>query len=92
MNYAFMSFSCPKLSLAELLALACRLGYEGIEPRVSSEHGHGIEFDATPGYRDEVRQQVAQSDVALACIATSCCFADPVWRLYTRRFELRRRI
>ena len=77
MRYAFMSFSCPELSLGELLALAVRLGYDGIEPRMSSGHAHGLEFDAAPGYREEARDRAAQSEVALACIATSCRFADP---------------
>ena len=30
MKYAFMSFSCPALSLDEMLSLAKRLGYDGI--------------------------------------------------------------
>ena len=43
MKYAFMSFSCPELTLSEMLALAARVGYDGIEPRLAAGHRHGIE-------------------------------------------------
>ena len=36
MKYSFMSFSCPQLTLGELLATAKRFGYEGVEPRIDS--------------------------------------------------------
>jgi len=77
MKYAFMSFSCPQLSLAEMLALAKRLGYEGIEPRLSTNHQHGIEPHIDTPKRRELRRKVAESGVPLACIATSCRYADP---------------
>ena len=81
MKYSFMSFSCPRLTLDEMLALARRLGYDGIEPRLAVQHAHGIEVDANPGQRREIRQKVADSGIALACLATSCSYADPqrVW-------------
>ena len=44
MNYSFMTFSCPEASLAEALEMAERFGYDGIEPRISAGHGHGIEL------------------------------------------------
>ena len=77
MKYAFMSFSCPELTLDEMLALAKRLGYDGIEPRLVSNHGHGIEIDIDDSARREIRQKVADSGIALACLATSCVYADP---------------
>jgi len=77
MKYAFMSFSCPQLSLAEMLSLAHRLGYDGIEPRLNCEHGHGIELSANAVQRREIRRQVEDSGVALACLATDCSYADP---------------
>ena len=40
MKFAFMSFSCPTLSLDAMLDLARRLGYAGVEPRVESRHGY----------------------------------------------------
>ncbi len=77
MQYAFMSFSCPQLTLAEMLALARGLGYEGIEPRLAAKHAHGIETTLTAAERRAIRKTVAGHGVALACLATSCRYADP---------------
>ena len=80
MKYSFMSFSCPELSLGEMLSLAKRLGYDGLEPRISREHAHGIEFDANATARRDARKQSADAGVAMGCIATSCRYADPATR------------
>lgn len=89
MNYAFMSFSAPQLALDELLALAAGLGYQGIEPRIDSNHAHGIELATTPAQRRAIRDRAEASGVALCCIATSCKYADPTtapqWVENTRR-------
>ena len=72
-----MTFSCPELTLSELLAVAKRYGYAGIEPRIVENHTHGIEWDTSPPQRQEIRRQAADSGIALACLATSCTYADP---------------
>ncbi len=77
MKYAFMSFSCPELTLNEMLALAQRLGYNGIEPRLSSGHRHGIESTLAPAARRTARRQVEDSGIALCCLATGARLADP---------------
>ncbi|HOF87236.1 MAG TPA: sugar phosphate isomerase/epimerase family protein [Armatimonadota bacterium] len=77
MNYAFMSFSTPELTLDAMLALAARLGYDGIEPRISAGHRHGIELDAGAASRAASRAAAAASGIALCCLATSCAYADP---------------
>jgi len=77
MKYSFMSFSCPELTLGEMLALAGRLGYDGIEPRLASGHKHGIETGIDTARRRQIKSQVGGSGIALACLATSCRFADP---------------
>ncbi len=77
MKYAFMSFSCPQLTLDEMLALARRLGYDGIEPRIDSGHKHGVELDTDASQRQEIRQKAADSGIAICCIATSCRYTDP---------------
>lgn len=77
MKYSFMSFSCPQLSLDEMLSLAKRIGYDGIEPRIVSGHKHGIELDADAAMRRESRRKAADSGIALCCVATSCRYADP---------------
>ena len=77
MNYSFMTFSCPEASLAEALAMAERFGYDGIEPRISAGHGHGIELGIDAAAREAAREQAAASGVALCCLAASCKYADP---------------
>ena len=77
MKYAFMSFSTPELDLTETLSLACQLGYDGIEPRLSAEHRHGIEFDTPADARRAIRAQVEDSGIALCCLATSCQYSNP---------------
>ena len=77
MKYSFMSFSTPGISLAEMLDAARRYGYDGIEPRTDAKHAHGIEATATNEERKSIRDQVAASGVALACLATSISYADP---------------
>jgi sugar phosphate isomerase/epimerase len=72
-----MSFSCPELGLDDMLDLAKRTGYEGVEPRISAEHKHCIEFDAPATVRQAARDKAAAAGVALCCIATSCVYADP---------------
>lgn len=77
MKYAFMSFSTPELSLAGMLEAAAKYGYDGIEPRLRSNHAHGIEVTTTKAERLAARDTVAKSGIALACLATSLQFADP---------------
>jgi len=77
MKISFMSFSCPELSLDEMIALAEKYGYDGIEPRISSNHKHGIEFGSSESLRKECRQKSQESGISLCCIATSCCYANP---------------
>lgn len=72
-----MTFSCPELTLEEVLALARRIGYDGIEPRLVSGHGHGIEIDTPKETRKVVAETVEKSGIKLACVATSCRYADP---------------
>jgi len=77
MKYSFMSFSCPQLTLGELLAVAKRFGYDGVEPRIDSQHKHGVEIAASAAQRKEIKKQAATGGVAFAGIATSCVFANP---------------
>jgi len=77
MKYSFMSFSCPQLALGDMLGLAKRLGYEGVEPRAASGHAHGVEIEADAGKRREIRRTAEASGIVLSCIATSCRFSDP---------------
>ena len=72
-----MSFSCPELTLDEMLAMAKEFGYDGIEPRISSNHQHGVEFDTNQHQRKEIKQKALDIGIAIGCVATSCRYADP---------------
>jgi len=76
-KYSFMSFSTPDLSLADMLATAQRYGYDAVEPRLDTGHAHGVEVGATPAERAAIKKQVADAGIALSCVATSLCYADP---------------
>lgn len=77
MKYSFMSFSTPELTFSEMLEVARKYGYDGIEPRLDAKHAHGIEVSATAEQRQDFRQRAADSGIQLACLATSLKFADP---------------
>ena len=76
MKYSFMSFSCPDLSLDQILAAAERYGYNGVEPRVASKHKHGVELETTPQEREVIRLKAA-GRIKFSCLATSLTYADP---------------
>jgi len=71
MKFSFMSFSCPEASLAEVLEIAGRFGYDGIEPRSQAQHRHGIEIDISDAQRREIKKRFEDSGIDYACIATS---------------------
>jgi sugar phosphate isomerase/epimerase len=77
MQYAFMSFSTPELSLTEMLEVAARFGYDGVEPRLECRHRHGVELDTTAAQRRQIKDAFARSGIKAACIATSLRYADP---------------
>jgi sugar phosphate isomerase/epimerase len=77
MKYAFMTFSTPDLELPEVLALARRLGYDGVEVRIDAKHRHGLERGSGAAGREAARKTAAEAGVELCCVATSCRFADP---------------
>lgn len=71
MKLAFMTFSCPELDWSAVLKTAKDNGYHGVEPRLASKHGHGIEVTLAPDQRKAIRDQAAKAGVAIACLATS---------------------
>ena len=80
MNYAFMSFSCPQATFAEMLALAAQYGYAGIEPRAGGSQNHGVELEASAQQRASFRAQAAEAGIAICCLAAGARFADPASR------------
>jgi sugar phosphate isomerase/epimerase len=77
MKYAFMTFSTPQLTWAEVLDTAKRFGYDGVEPRLDAKHRHGVEVAAPDEQRVAIRALAAEKGIAIACLATSLAFADP---------------
>ena len=77
MRYAFMSFSCPELTLDQMIELAGRLGYDALEPRLQAEHRHGITLESGAEARRTARDTAADAGVPFCCLAVSCRFADP---------------
>ena len=77
MQYAFMTFSTPQLTLPQCLTLASTLGYDAIEPRIDSDHAHGIQVQTPASQRAELRRQLDDAPVRVGCLATSVRFADP---------------
>ena len=76
MKYSFMSFSTTNLTLEEMLQLAKKLGYAGVELRLDSKHAHGIETDASDEKIENAKKLSEKYGVEICCIATSCRFAD----------------
>jgi sugar phosphate isomerase/epimerase len=77
MKYAFTSFSCPELSLHELLGLARAVGYDGVELRVGLDHAHGVGLELGPAARAAVCATSAEHGVAICCLGTSCKYVPP---------------
>ncbi len=72
---SFMSFSCPEATLEEFVGYAKKHGYEGVEPRSEAGHNHGVEIDASPARRAEIRKFFESEGVEPCCVATSRKFA-----------------
>jgi sugar phosphate isomerase/epimerase len=83
MKYSFMTFSCPELNMSEVLALAKRFGYDGIEPRVEDNQKHGVEVNASPEKRREVKQQAIDSGIAICCVLRLSFSPTPIQRSRT---------
>jgi len=77
MKYSFLSFSTPQLSLAEMLALADKTGYAGIELRLASQHRHGVEIDTSSEERGKLLERTRSYKAKICCLSSSLQFADP---------------
>lgn len=77
MNYAFMSFSCPKATLTDVIGLAKKHGYTGFEPRVENNHAHKIELGLTSSECQHIKTQMQDNQLELCCLALGSSFVDP---------------
>ncbi len=76
MKFAFMSFTTPEATLQEMLDIAKKYGYDGIEPRAQAKHKHGIELDASTEERKEIKKRFETSGIECACLATSIRYCN----------------
>ena len=79
MKYSFMTFSCPELTFEEVLGLATKYGYDGVEPRAQAKHAHAVEIESDAETRATIRRQAEDAGIAVCCVATSGRYtvADP---------------
>jgi sugar phosphate isomerase/epimerase len=82
-KFAFMSFSVPNDTLPQLLAKAVQHGYDGVELRLQSNHGHGVEITTSAEERHAIRAMLSKSKVEICCLASSLRFAVPQERQTT---------
>jgi sugar phosphate isomerase/epimerase len=76
MKISFMTFACPTLSFDEVVALAVRHAYQGIEFRSDAGHKHGVELAATAEQRSLYRHKLVEAGVEACCLATSLQFVN----------------
>ena len=76
MKLAFMSSVCPKMALADLLAVGERFGYQGVEFRPEWGQAHGIELDASPAQRKEAAQRLADCPLEPCCLSPGVRFCS----------------
>lgn len=71
MKLSFMSFLFPQADHRELIAMALKHGYDGIEFRAEAKHGHGVELEASAESLRAVRSAMADAGLETCCLATS---------------------
>ena len=74
MKVSFMTFACPAWTYDEVLSCASELGYDGLEPRMDSNHQHGIEVALDGAGRKDAKAKAADAGIELCCLATSLQF------------------
>ena len=62
----------------KILEFARDGGFAGLEFRAESKHKHGVELEATPEQRREIRERVQDAYLEIACIGLSSRFDTPI--------------
>ncbi|NLV74853.1 MAG: sugar phosphate isomerase/epimerase [Chloroflexi bacterium] len=73
---SFMTFACPDYSFDQVVDLAVRHSYQGIEFRTDSGHAHGVEVSADAATRVQMRHKMADAGIEACCLATSLQFVN----------------
>jgi fatty-acyl-CoA synthase len=71
---SFMTFACPAYTFDQVVALAQRQGYQGIEFRCDSDHRHGVMVEASKAQRAEFRRKLEDAGLEACCLASSLQF------------------
>jgi len=74
MKISFMTFACPAYTFDQVVALAQRHGYDGIEFRCDSDHKHGVMVESSKAQRAESRRKLGDAGLEACCLATSLQF------------------
>jgi len=74
MRISFMTFACPAYTFDQVVALARRHGYGGIEFRCDSDHKHGVMVESSKAQRAEFRRKLGEAGLEACCLATSLQF------------------
>ncbi|ANY68109.1 hypothetical protein BBD42_17715 [Paenibacillus sp. BIHB 4019] len=77
MKFAFNSFSCPDLTLSQLIEVAKTYHYDGVELRAGVGHAHGAEVGATAQQREHMRRLAADSGIRICCLGVTNKFSLP---------------
>ena len=76
MKISFMTFACPVYTFDQVVSLALRQGYGGIEFRCDSEHKHGVMVESSKAQRVEFRRKLGDAGLEACCLATSLQFVQ----------------
>jgi sugar phosphate isomerase/epimerase len=64
---------CADWTLDKTIEVSRANGYAGVEFRAESDQKHGVELEATPEQRREIRRKLEDAYLEAACISTSQC-------------------
>src|SRR5258708_6226899 len=78
MKLSLLTYSIARSwSLTKVIDAARAYGFAGIEFRAEDGHGHGVEIERTKTERREIRDQIEDAYLEVACIGTSSRFETP---------------
>ena len=79
MQLSFMSWVCPSWDLERIATFAADSPYDGFEPRVESDHAHGLSSDSSADEREAAVELFEHHGVSMPAVATGAKLAraDP---------------
>lgn len=78
MKLSLLTYNMAKnWDLPKIVEMARAGGFAGIEFRAEANHKHGVELEATPEQRREIRDRIQDGYLDIACIGLSSRFDTP---------------